>query len=521
MRGSILVTFDELINDRGIDSFQVLVNSELRDNHFTDISNYYSTFMFVGDVVQFTVNHDLGAVVPIISVIRKDYTTDDDGGDYGIKDTDITPTVVVSSTQTVITFTGSTVADAYNFKYVINASTNPAPTPTPTPTTTPTPTSTPTPTPTPAPPMNTGSLLRYYDFADISSYPTTGSLAYSLINTGELRCNFNATVSTTSYTFSTDNGGIVQFDGKFADTTLYSDNSSVTISMWYYVTADGGTIFSRGGGVADFPGWSIRLTYPNNGGLLTFNLTTSRVRSGVVQTNFDRITTYTSVQPNTWNYISIYFDQSNEFGIYLNGNLEGMRRTTRNFMFAGSSLNVSLFRAGLTTRTDQAIGSLSTLELYLNEISGSQIIQNYDNKSDRFSLPRFTSSSIAPINAQMSAYNQNTGSLNVYVEIPNSGFQVVRSLNGIGTSGLNFAETEQRVSSSVYTINSGQRFYATLNNQVATAGDVHLLRIYNNQTPIETITGTGNVNISSSIFTAISGSSFVVQTQVGGDEVWY
>jgi hypothetical protein len=152
MRGSILVTFSELIKDRGIDSFSVTVNNELRDNHFTDITNYYSTFMFVGDVVQFTVTHDSGAVVPIISVIRKDYTTDDDGGDYGIKDTAITPTVVVSSTQTVITFTGITRPDAYNFKYIINASTIiPTPTPTSTPTPTATPTLTPTPTITPTP----------------------------------------------------------------------------------------------------------------------------------------------------------------------------------------------------------------------------------------------------------------------------------------------------------------------------------------------------------------------------------
>jgi len=123
MRGSILVTFDEYIDDRGIDSFQVNVDSQIRDNHFTDLRNYYSTFVFVGNVVTFTINHDSGTVAGI-SITRKDYTTDDEGGDYGIKDTDVTFTSVVTSTQTIVTFTATTRPDAYNFKYLINATTD-------------------------------------------------------------------------------------------------------------------------------------------------------------------------------------------------------------------------------------------------------------------------------------------------------------------------------------------------------------------------------------------------------------
>lgn len=133
MRGSILVTFDELINDRGIDSFAVVVNSIDRDLHFTDSDKLYTTYVFTGDVVQFTIQHTndfRGA----IDITRIDYTTDDEGGDLGIKETIITPTISSGTTFYTATFTGSTVPSAYNFKYHINARTNPAPTPTPTPT---------------------------------------------------------------------------------------------------------------------------------------------------------------------------------------------------------------------------------------------------------------------------------------------------------------------------------------------------------------------------------------------------
>jgi|LauGreDrversion4_2_1035121.scaffolds.fasta_scaffold204670_2 uncharacterized delta-60 repeat protein len=137
MRGSILVNFDELVNDRGIDAFQVFVNSVARDYQFTDINNYYSTFAFVGDIVRFLVL--CSGSTPSVNIVRKDYTTDDENGDSGIKYTSITPTFNIVSTDIYsYTFTASTRPDAYNFHYIVDIQTT-TPTPTPTPTMTPTP----------------------------------------------------------------------------------------------------------------------------------------------------------------------------------------------------------------------------------------------------------------------------------------------------------------------------------------------------------------------------------------------
>jgi uncharacterized delta-60 repeat protein len=121
MRGSILVTFDEAINDRGIDRFSVFVNNVQRDFHYTDINNYYSTFCFLGDVVEFNLVFSVGTQAQV-SVIRRDFTTDDEGGDRGIKETPVTNT---TSTVYNFIFTATTRPDAYNFHYIIDAQTIP------------------------------------------------------------------------------------------------------------------------------------------------------------------------------------------------------------------------------------------------------------------------------------------------------------------------------------------------------------------------------------------------------------
>jgi hypothetical protein len=141
MRGSILVTFDEFVKDRDFDSWQISVtpgaNSQ-RDHQYTDCTNLYSTYVFTGNTVNFTVTHDIGFLTNI-TIKRIDYTTDDEGGDNGIKEVNITPVILLQPTALIATFTASTVPSAYNFKYVISATTVPGPTPTPTPSPTPIP----------------------------------------------------------------------------------------------------------------------------------------------------------------------------------------------------------------------------------------------------------------------------------------------------------------------------------------------------------------------------------------------
>jgi hypothetical protein len=151
MVGSLMMTFDEYIKDRGIDYYQASVNGEIRDLQYTDTNQTYSTYLYTGDTVNIIVNGDTFTAYKIIEVTRRDYTTDDINGDYGIRDTFITGYTGTSVTSASVTFTVPNLPLDYNFEYRVIVRTeipaSPTPTPTNTPTITPTMTVTPSATP--------------------------------------------------------------------------------------------------------------------------------------------------------------------------------------------------------------------------------------------------------------------------------------------------------------------------------------------------------------------------------------
>ena len=129
MRGSLLLTFNEYQTPDYVD---IYVNSELRDLRNNDVENLYSTYLYVGDVV--TINL-IGTIYDkTIDITRTNYTTNDQNGDNGITQTYITGTTGTSISAITVTFTATTIADTYDFEYLVDARTLVIPTPTPTPT---------------------------------------------------------------------------------------------------------------------------------------------------------------------------------------------------------------------------------------------------------------------------------------------------------------------------------------------------------------------------------------------------
>jgi uncharacterized delta-60 repeat protein len=117
MKGSLIINFDS-VDFKGGDYYNVKVNNQNRYIHYNTTNNLYNTFLQDGDVVNITSNNNCDW-----DVVRKDFTTDDQGGDQGIRNTTITGV----SNSTGVTFTASTIPQNYNFHYIIGVETLPPP----------------------------------------------------------------------------------------------------------------------------------------------------------------------------------------------------------------------------------------------------------------------------------------------------------------------------------------------------------------------------------------------------------
>ena len=143
--GSLIINYNE-INGDPTSKVEAFVNSASRDLIYSVSDNLYTSYIYSGDSV--TLRLTTTSNFADISVIRRDYTTDDQGGDIGIRDTNISFTTTTIAGGYEYSFNVTKVPTDYNFEYRVNMSVQNPVTPTPTPTITPTNSVTPTVTPT-------------------------------------------------------------------------------------------------------------------------------------------------------------------------------------------------------------------------------------------------------------------------------------------------------------------------------------------------------------------------------------
>jgi len=148
VRGSLLITFEELNDSLGIDLVEVYVNGFKRDFFSLDIEEKYSYQIYSGDTV--TISITSNGPTPTFNAVRYDFSIDEVAGNRGIS-----PVIVTGTTSQVGNVSSKTYSilpnsNDYNFEYLINVESFTPVTPTPTPTITNTPSVTPTNTPTPS-----------------------------------------------------------------------------------------------------------------------------------------------------------------------------------------------------------------------------------------------------------------------------------------------------------------------------------------------------------------------------------
>jgi uncharacterized delta-60 repeat protein len=122
-RGSLLMSFDEILDTKGGEYYRIFVNGALKEQAYTDADRLYTIPIFDGDVVNLQV-FTLGIENMLIDVYRRNYTNDDVNGDLGVNDTYVTGTFIsYGMTGTSLTFTVNKPAGDYGFEYRIGAST--------------------------------------------------------------------------------------------------------------------------------------------------------------------------------------------------------------------------------------------------------------------------------------------------------------------------------------------------------------------------------------------------------------
>jgi hypothetical protein len=119
MTGALLITYLDT-DGRGGDYLQVSVNGAINTRLYNSSSRLYTVPLSLGDVVTLERFNLAPVYANTFDIYRKNYTTDDEGGDLGIKNT----TIVSSYDSNIYTFTASTIANAYDFEYRVGVSNN-------------------------------------------------------------------------------------------------------------------------------------------------------------------------------------------------------------------------------------------------------------------------------------------------------------------------------------------------------------------------------------------------------------
>ena len=124
VRGSLIITYNELESQRGGDYFRVRINGQDRDLQYTDAEELYSTYLYTGDTIEVCVITPTGQTY--YDVYRRDFTIDDVNGNNGIVDTYITGWTGLSSTDpctTGLVQVATRLPNSYNFEYRIRCGT--------------------------------------------------------------------------------------------------------------------------------------------------------------------------------------------------------------------------------------------------------------------------------------------------------------------------------------------------------------------------------------------------------------
>jgi hypothetical protein len=123
--GALIVTYEPIIssyyyllsNANPLIRYEVYLDGELAQRHHTNVDQFYSTALEEGQDVIVRVYKTAPATTLVPSLIRRDFTNDNEAGDMGIKETAITPTQTDYGDYEDFEFTVTLPIENCNYEY--------------------------------------------------------------------------------------------------------------------------------------------------------------------------------------------------------------------------------------------------------------------------------------------------------------------------------------------------------------------------------------------------------------------
>jgi hypothetical protein len=354
MANSLIITFDELIDDLGVDSYSVIVNGEQRTNQSTDVEGLYSTYIETNDVVTISIETSPSGLLRVIDIIRRDYTTDDISGDNGIRDTFISSSSGTTGTTYVTTFTATTVAICYNYEYRITITTQENPRCEIVGTALGTPI---------LPPILKDDLIIY-----ANGYSFTGTTGGTSLFWLDSRGNFNGscppTNSPTPVVWKTFNSGFFELNGNIiAFPRVTASNPYTVPSSGYTYTIGGWIQTSQSSNLHNFYGAGTFFLYKN-----TSNYLEAKVDQHLGSTFYATSPNVLNPNSNIWNYVLCKWTPNDSLKLYLNGVL--VATTSTPFSRMGQT---GVWQIGNASGTN-----VSDFQVYYRGLSDAEVLFNFN-----------------------------------------------------------------------------------------------------------------------------------------------
>ena len=206
-------------------------------------------------------------------------------------------------------------------------------------------------------------LVFALDAGNTQSYPGSGT------TWTDLSGNNNTGTLTNGPTFSSDNGGYIDFDGTNdrveTSSDMFAPNANFTFSVWIKLdTVDsGGTIISD---------------FTNTGSIqIAYNATVSGIR--IIKSFVSTLNTFSNsaLSANIWYHITIT-RQSNTYKLYIDGSFISTFDDTKSYSRGAQSIGVNYNGNGAFD------GKISSIYCYSRTLGAAEVKQNYKALKNRF-----------------------------------------------------------------------------------------------------------------------------------------